>query len=194
MHQSDRKQNKTNAMTDEKNLIARLKQAEHRNEAFGTLLKTYGDRLYWHIRRIVVSHDDAEDVMQETAVKILTSIDGYRGESSLLTWLFRIATNEALQHLRRECHVFQSLDALGETLAERVAAEADVDADHATVLFQQAVAMLPTQQRLAFNMRYYDEMPYEEMAVVTSKTVGSLKTNYHLAVEKIKRYVKENSI
>ena len=106
MHQSDRKQNKTNAMTDEKNLIARLKQAEHRNEAFGTLLKTYGDRLYWHIRRIVVSHDDAEDVMQETAVKILTSIDGYRGESSLLTWLYRIATNEALQHLRRECHVF----------------------------------------------------------------------------------------
>ena len=104
-------------MTDDKNLIARLKQAEHRNEAFGTLLKTYGDRLYWHIRRIVVSHDDAEDVMQETAVKILTSIDGYRGESSLLTWLFRIATNEALQHLRRECHVFQSLDALGESLS-----------------------------------------------------------------------------
>ena len=100
----------------------------------------------------------------------------------------------ALQHLRRECHVFQSLDSLGDTLAERVAAAADVDADRATVLFQQAIAKLPTQQRLAFNMRYYDEMPYEEMAVVTGKTVGSLKTNYHLAVEKIKRYVKDNSI
>ena len=99
-----------------------------------------------------------------------------------------------MQHLRRECHVFQSLDSLGDTLAERVAAAADVDADRATVLFQQAIAKLPTQQRLAFNMRYYDEMPYEEMAVVTGKTVGSLKTNYHLAVEKIKRYVKENSI
>ena len=90
--------------------------------------------------------------------------------------------------------MYQSLDSLGDTLAERVAAAADVDADRATVLFQQAIAKLPTQQRLAFNMRYYDEMPYEEMAVVTGKTVGSLKTNYHLAVAKIKRYVKANSI
>ncbi|MGN1246236.1 MAG: RNA polymerase sigma factor [Muribaculaceae bacterium] len=181
-------------MTQEENLIARLKQAEHRNEAFGTLLATYGNRLYWHIRRIVVTHDDAEDVMQETAVKILTSIDSYRGDSSLLTWLYRIATNEALQHLRRECRIFQSLDSLGDTLAERVAADADVDADHATVLFQQAIALLPTQQRLAFNLRYYDEMTYDDMAQVTGKSVGSLKTNYHLAVEKIKRYLKENSI
>lgn len=185
---------KSTEMTDEKNLIARLKSAEERNEAFGELLKAYGDKLYWHIRRIVVSHDDAEDVMQETAVKILTGLDGYRGDSSLATWLYRIATNEALLHLRRECRLFQSLDSLGEMLAERVAVEADVDADRATVVFQQAVALLPTQQRLTFNLRYYDEMPYEQMAQVTGKSVGSLKTNYHLAVERIKKYVKENMI
>lgn len=181
-------------MIDEKALISQLRDADHRDEAFGTLLKAYGDRLYWHIRRIVVSHDDAEDVMQETALKILTGIDSYRGESKLATWLYRIATNEALLHLRRECHIFQSIDSLGEVLAERVEAEADVDADRASVLFQQAIALLPTQQRLAFNLRYYDEMPYDEMAQVTGKSVSSLKTNYHLAVERIKRYVKENSI
>ena len=181
-------------MIDEKALISQLRDADYRDEAFGTLLKAYGDRLYWHIRRIVVSHDDAEDVMQETALKILTGIDSYRGESKLATWLYRIATNEALLHLRRECHIFQSIDSLGEVLAERVEAEADVDADRASVLFQQAIALLPTQQRLAFNLRYYDEMPYDEMAQVTGKSVGSLKTNYHLAVERIKRYVKENSI
>lgn len=181
-------------MIDETTLISQLRDRESRNEAFGALLATYGDRLYWHIRRIVVSHDDAEDVMQETAVKILTGIDSYRGDSKLVTWLYRIATNEALLYLRRECHLFQSIDSLGEVLAERVEAEADVDADRATVLFQQAVALLPTQQRLAFNLRYYDDMPYEQMAQVTGKSVGSLKTNYHLAVERIKRYIKENSI
>lgn len=179
-------------MTDDKTLISRLKLAEHRNEAFSELLATYGQRLYWHIRRIVVSHDDAEDVMQETAMKILTGIDGYRGSSSLHTWLYRIATNEALLHLRRQCSIFQSLDSLGDSLAERVAAESDVDADRATVVFQQAVAQLPTQQRVTFNLRYYDEMSYEEMSQVTGKSVGSLKTNYHHAVERIKKYVKEN--
>lgn len=181
-------------MMDEKELIARLKSPDGRDAAFRELLKLYGSRLYWHIRRIVVSHDDAEDVMQETSVRILLGIDGYEGKSSLLTWLYRIATNEALMLLRRRCPMFHSIDSLGESLAEKVAGEAGVDADEAEVLFQQAVAQLPTQQRLAFNLRYYDEMPYEQMAQVTGKNVNTLKTNYHFAVERVKKYIKENSI
>ena len=179
---------------NDKELIARLKSGEERDDAFRELLKAYGHKLYWHIRRIVVSHDDAEDVMQETAMRILTGIDGYEGKSSLLTWVYRIATNEALMLLRKRCPMFHSIDSLGESLAEKVASEASVDADAATVLFQQAVALLPTQQRIAFNLRYYDEMTYEQMAQVTGKNVSTLKTNYHFAVERVKKYLKENSI
>lgn len=182
-------------MTDkEHDIVTRLKTPTQRDKAFTELLKSYGSRLYWHVRRIVVSHDDAEDVMQETAIKILNGIASYKGESSLLTWCYRIATNEALQHLRRQCSLFQPIDALGESLAEKVAGEASFDADRATVLFQQAVALLPTQQKLAFNMRYYDELTYEQMSQITGKNVNTLKTNYHFAVERVKKYLKENAL
>lgn len=178
----------------EYNLVSRLKSPEEREKAFRDLLRLYGSKLYWHVRRIVVSHEDAEDVMQEVAINIFNSIDSYEGKSSLMTWAYRIATNEALMSLRKRCAIFQSIDSLGDMLVEKVADEAGVDADKATVLFQQAVAQLPTQQRLAFNLRYYDEMPYEEMAQVTGKNINTLKTNYHFAVERVKKYIKENSI
>lgn len=181
-------------MTDEKNLIARLKQAEHRNEAFGTLLKTYGDRLYWHIRRIVVSHDDAEDVMQETSINIFRHFPKFKGESALSTWIYRIATNEAIRWLQRQAGLFRSVDALGLELADRITAENGIDAHSVEVLFQKALLTLPTQQRIAFNMRYYDELSYEEIAKVTGKNVNTLKANYHFAVDKIKNYIKENSL
>lgn len=178
----------------EYNLAERLKSPKERDAAFRDLLRLYGSKLYWHVRRIVVSHDDAEDVMQDTAIRILDNIGSYKGDSSLLTWTYRIATNEALMLLRRRCSIFQSIDSLGDSLAEKVACEADVDADEATVLFQQAVAKLPTQQRLTFNMRYYDDLPYEQIAKITGKNINTLKTNYHFAVERVKKYIKENSI
>lgn len=182
-------------MTDQdKEILQRLKSPIKREAAYRELLKTYGPRLYWHIRRIVVSHDDAEDVMQDTAIKIFNGIETFRGESSLLTWLYRIATNESLAHLRRRCTLFQSVDSLGESLAEKVESEADIDAERATVLFQQAVAKLPTQQRLAFNMRYYDELSYSQMSEITGKNINTLKTNYHFAAESVKKYIKENAI
>lgn len=182
-------------MTDkEHDIVQRLKSPFQRDQAFRELLKLYGSRLYWHIRRIVVSHDDAEDVMQETSIKILNGIASYKGESALLTWCYRIATNEALIFLRKRCSLFQPIDALGESLAEKVAAEADVDSENATILFQQAVALLPTQQKLAFNLRYYDELSYEQMAEITGKNINTLKTNYHFAVERVKKYLKENAL
>ncbi len=182
------------AQIDDEQLVAMLRSPNERDRGYRILLKKYGSRLYWHIRRIVVAHEDAEDVMQETAINILAGIDKFEQKSSLSTWVYRIATNEALRLLRRRTGFFQSIDSLGEVLVEKLEDEAGVDADAAEMLFQKALLQLPTQQRLAFNLRYYDEMPYEEIAKVTGKNVNTLKTNYHFAVTKIKNYLKENSL
>ena len=169
-----------------------LADPRRREEGFRRLMRDYGDRLYWHIRRIVVGHDDAEDVLQETCIKILTGIDSFRGEGKLTTWIYSIATREALQSLRRQTHLFQSIDALGPVLTNKMEAETPLDANAAEVLFQKALLTLPTQQRLAFNMRYYDELSYDEIARITGKNVSTLKVNYHLATEKIKKYLKQH--
>ena len=155
----------------------------------------YGKHLYWHIRRLVVSHDDAEDALQETFIKIFTKASGFRGdEESLLPWFYQIATREALQCLRRRAHAFQSLDSLSGELSTLVVTESDPDADRSAVLFQQAILQLSTQQRIVFNLRYYDELPYDQIAAITGKSEGSLRTNYHYAVDKIKEYLTENAI
>lgn len=179
--------------TDDNSLHSMLMDPSRREEGFRMLLKSYGHALYWHIRRIVVGHDDAEDVLQETCIKVLNSISNYRREGSLATWLYRIATNEALQHLRRQTRIFQRLDSLSDSLAEKLEAEAPLDGTELELLFQKALIALPTRQRIAFNLRYYDELSYEEIAAITGKSVQSLKTNYHYATQKIKNYIKEHT-
>ncbi|MBR5102869.1 MAG: RNA polymerase sigma factor [Muribaculaceae bacterium] len=163
---------------------------EHRNEAFELLMRQFGRQLYWHIRRIVVSHGDAEDALQETCIKILNGIEKFRG-GDIKAWVYRIATNEALQQLRRQTRLFQSIDSLNDTLIEKLEAETHIDTKAIEVTFQKALLTLPTQQRIAFNMRYYDELSYEQIAQITGKSVATLKTNYHYATEKIKNYIKE---
>lgn len=165
------------------------------NDILQLAARRYGKRLYWHIRRLVVSHDDAEDALQETMTKIYSKAGTFRGEESALeAWCYRIATNEALQVIRRRRHFMQSLDSVGGELAEMVASESAPDADRTAILFQQAIMQLSTQQRVAFNLRYYDELPYAQIAEITGKSEGTLKTNYHYAVEKIKEYLKEHAI
>lgn len=156
-------------------------------------MKQYGQILYWHIRRIVVGHDDAEDVLQETCIKVLDNIDSFKGDGPLLTWLYRVATNEALQHLRRQTRLFQSIDSLGDALISKLRAETVFDGNELETIFQQALLTLPTQQRIAFNLRYYDELSYEEIARITGKSIPSLKTNYHYAAQRVKNYIKEHS-
>lgn len=181
------------AITIQDNALRQLlHDPAQRDEGFRMLMKQYGQALYWHIRRIVVGHDDAEDVLQETCIKIFNSIDSYKGDGTLVTWLYRIATNEALQHLRRQTHLFQSIDTMGPVLAEKLQAESPLDSNEVVLLFQQALLTLPTQQRIAFNMRYYDELSYEEIASVTGKSVSTLKTNYHYATQRVKDYIKEH--
>lgn len=188
------KKNTEMAKTPDIELAQSLRDPLTREQAFRTLMKEYGHSLYWHIRRIVVSHDDAEDALQETAIKVYQNAHKFKGESRLSTWLYRIATNEALLVLRSHTRLFQSIDSLGDTLAARLTAENDVDSNSAETLMQKALLTLPTQQRIAFNLRYYDDLPYEEIARITGKSEGTLKTNYHYATERIRKYLNDNSL
>lgn len=180
-------------MNNDTHITQLLADPDRRDEAFRLLMQRYGRSLYWHIRRIVVDHDDAEDALQDTAISVLAGLDNYRGDSELGTWLYRIATNQALLLLKRRKRWYQRLDDLGPALAERLPAADDINAGQAERLFQQAVLELPTQQRIAFNLRYYDELPYEKIAVITGKSVSTLKTNYHYAVTRIKNYIKQHA-
>ena len=167
-----------------------LADPQQREEGFKELMKRYGEPLYWHIRRIVIGHDDAEDALQETCVKIWSNIDSFRGDGKLSTWMYSIATREALTQLRRQTRVFQSIDDLGPTLTSRLEAETPLDSEATEVVFQKALLTLPTQQRIAFNLRYFDELSYDEIARITGKNVNTLKTTYHFATERIKKYIK----
>lgn len=172
-------------------IVEMLRDKHQREKGFRLLMQRYGQSLYWHIRRIVVSHDDAEDTLQETAISAFRNIDSFAGEGrQLKAWLYRIATNEALLLLRRHTHLFQSIDSLSSTLLATLTTENPVDGDSAEMMLQKALLTLPTQQRLAFNMRYFDDLSYEEMAQVTGKSVGALKANYHVAKDKIDKYLK----
>jgi len=176
--------------TDDIALQRKLHDPDHREEGFKELMQQYGRTLYWHIRRIVVGHEDAEDVLQETCIKVMKGIGTYKGEGPLVMWLYRIATREALQHLRRQAGLFQSID----SLTAKLQAESHLDGNELAVLFQQALLTLPTQQRIAFNMRYYDELSYEEISRITGKSVATLKTNYHYATQRVKDYINEHSM
>ena len=177
-------------MKREENLIAQLKS--NAVEAFDLLIEQYGDRLYWHIRRIVVQHEEAEDVLQETFARAYLSISGFRGEteSSLTAWLYRIATTLSINVLRkRKRGIFSSLDSVRGDLLATFEHEVEPSADEIIVRLQKAILALPTKQRLVFNMRYYDELSFEEISQITGQSVSTLKTNYHYAVQKIKKDV-----
>ncbi len=178
---------------EQKDLHDMLCDPQRQEQGFRLLMKQYGERLYWHIRRIVVGHDDAEDVMQETAIRIFSNIGSYKGEGDLKAWIYRIATNEALKQLKRQTRLFQSIDSLDVKLTALLQAENNFDGNSAELLFQKALLTLPTQQRLVFNMRYYDELSYHDMAKITGKNEGTLKTNFHYATERIKKYIKQHT-
>ena len=172
-------------------LIAQLRS--NAVEAFDRLIEQYGDRLYWHIRRVVVNHEDAEDVLQETFVKAFTSIADFRGdtEGSLTAWLYKIATNIAIGALRkRKRWALSSLDSVRGNLLATFEQEVEPSADEIVVRLQKAILALPTKQRLVFNMRYYDELSFDEISQATGQSVATLKTNYHYAVQKIKEQVR----
>lgn len=162
-------------------------------QGFCLLVEKFKSPMYWHIRRMVVSHEDAEDVLQETFIKVFRYLDDFRYECSFSTWLYRIATNECLRLLdKRKDHVVSS-EEMQTDLVEKLMASEYVDYDDAMeVKFQKAILTLPEKQRLVFNLRYYDELKYEEISKITDTKVETLKANYHFAKERIKKYMINN--
>ena len=160
---------------------------------FRMLVEKFQSPMYWHIRRMIVSHDDAEDVLQETFIKIFRHLDDFRAESSLSTWIYRIATNECLRFLNHRKEETVSTEEVQTELMNKLMASEYVDYDNAMeVKFQQAILTLPEKQRLVFNLRYYDELKYEEISRITDTKVETLKANYYFAKEKIKEYMTNN--
>lgn len=157
---------------------------------FRLLMQTYQEPLYRHVRRIVIDHDDAHDVIQNTFVKVFRSIERFEGKSKLFTWLYRIATNEAISFLstrnRKETDTLDDPNHL--YLANQLRADVFFDGDEIQIKLQQAIATLPDKQKLVFNMRYYEEMPYEEMSAILETSVGALKASYHHAAKKIEAF------
>ena len=175
--------------------IARLLcDDNHVEEAVRLIMKKYGEPLYWHIRRMVVAHDDAEDALQETMINVYKYRSTYSNEFPLSSWLYKIATNESLKLLKNRAGYSMSVDDLGDSLKDSVRAEASPDADETLILLQEAIAMLPTKQKMVFNLRYYEDKSYEEIHQIVGDSVNTLKTNYHYAVQKIKEYITEHEL
>ncbi|MDR2814099.1 MAG: sigma-70 family RNA polymerase sigma factor [Prevotellaceae bacterium] len=175
--------------TNEALLLEQLRCEATRHAAFGVLVERYGERLYWHIRKIVLQHADADDVLQNTFIKAWEGIAGFRGNAQLFTWLFRIATNESitfLNHTKRLQHL--TIGDARQALSNLCATDAHFCATDAQQKLQAAILTLPERQRIVFNMRYFDEMPYEQISEVLGVSVGALKASYHIAEQKIKKY------
>ena len=173
-------------------LLAAFKDEATRERAFNTIIKKYQERLYWHVRRMVINHEDANDVLQNTFIKIWNYMEGFRGESNLYTWMYRIATNETLTFLAKE------KKRMSITLSEdennpiyQIKAESGFDVNKLEWKLQLAIESLPTKQKLVFNLRYYDEMPYEQMSQVLETSTGALKASYHHAVKKVEEFIKK---
>ena len=178
-------------MTDEKLLITQLKQASTQEIAFRNLMGLYKERLYWHIRKIVLSHDDADDVLQNTFIKVFKNIHSFNEKSKLYSWMYRIATNEAITFINKKANKQQvDISELQFKMAENLEDDSFYSGDEIQLLLQKAIVTLPQKQQLVFNMKYFEEMKYTEIAEILETSVGALKASYHHAVKKIENYIK----
>jgi len=174
-------------------LVVQFKSASTKEAAYTNLVKKYQEKLYWHIRRMVVEHEDANDVLQNTFIKVWNGLASFREDSQLYTWLYRIATNECLtfiEQIKRKSVI--NFDDIAEDFSNKVKADANFDANRLEWKLQVAIQQLPEKQRVVFNLRYYDEMPYEEMSQVLDTSVGALKASYHHAAKKIEEFIKNS--
>ncbi len=173
-------------------IIAMMQEERSQEKGLRVLMDTYQSRLYWHIRRMIVDHDLAQDVLQDTFIKVYQNFHQFKQESKLYTWLYRIATNEALQQLNKLKRMNRTDEDPEYHLVNMVADNISTEADEIQVLLQKAIQTLPEKQKLVFMMRYYDDLPYEEISNIVDMSVGTLKTNYHYAKQKIESFIKEN--
>jgi RNA polymerase sigma-70 factor (ECF subfamily) len=177
---------------EDKELLSKIRDPESRNYGFNMLVRTYQQRVYWHVRKMVIDHDDADDLTQEVFIKVHKNIDSFRADSQLFTWIYRIATNECLNFLsRKKRRFFLPIEDVAEQLTGRLDSGELISGEEIQLKLQKALLKLPDKQRLVFNMRYYEEIPYEEMAEITGTSVGALKASYHHAVKKIEEFLSD---
>ena len=178
--------------TDE-DIIEKIKDKKTVDYGFNLLMEKYQEKVYWVIRRMVIDHESSDDIAQETFVKVWKNLDKFKGESKLYTWIYRIATNEALTHLRKKKRrFFLPIGDLENELISTLEADTYYSGDEIQLKLQKAILTLPEKQRLVFNMKYFEELKFREIAEVLEVTVGSLKAQYHHAVKKIEKYLKED--
>lgn len=175
---------------NEEEIIEQLRNPDTQRAAFASVVSSYGEKLYWQIRKMVLSHDDANDLLQNTFLKAWTNLNFFRGEAKLSTWLYKIAINECITFLNRQRNLNNiSIDDTDTFLIEKLKGDEYFDGDNAQVKLQKAILTLPEKQRLVFTMKYYDEMKYEEMSEILGTSVGALKASYHHAVKKVEEFL-----
>ena len=181
-----------NASSDTE-LLVQFRNPITKEKAFTAIIKKYQEKLYWHVRRMVIEHEDANDVLQNVFVRVWNGLENFREDSQLYTWLYRIATNECLTYIEQQKkRAAVALDEVESGLSNKIKADSHFDAKRLEWKLQLAIQQLPEKQRIVFNLRYYDEMPYEEMSRVLDTSEGALKASYHHAVKKIEDYIKNH--
>lgn len=179
---------------DDKTLLALYRAADTKEKGFTLIIQKYQERLYWHIRRMVMDHDDANDVLQNVFIKVWKNLENFREDAQLYTWLYKIATNESLTFLEQQKRKTSiSLSEVETGLSNKLKADPQFDANKLEWKLQRAILSLPDKQRIVFNLRYYDEMPYEEMSKVLETSEGALKASYHHAVKKIEEFIRKGA-
>jgi len=180
-------------VVEEKELVSALQSDSERENAFRELVSQYKERLYWHIRKIVLDHDDTDDVLQNTFVKIFKNIQRFKGDSKLFTWMYRIATNEAITFINKKAkHQNVTIEAVKDQLISKLESDVYFEGDVIQLQLQKAITTLPQKQQLVFNMKYFENHTYENLSEILDTSVGGLKSSYHIAVKKITAYLKSN--
>lgn len=180
-------------MTNEAQLVKELQSQQHKEKAFRVLISLYKERLYWHIRNIVKSHEDTDDVLQNTFIKIYKNINSFKGDSKLFSWMYRIATNESITLLNKNAKRLQITSEEVQQLAiNNLTSDVYFEGDTIQLKLQKAIATLPEKQQLVFNMKYFEDLKYKDMSDILETSEGALKASYHIAVKKIETYLTEN--
>lgn len=180
-------------MTNELELIEQLRSQTHKEKAFRALITLYKERLYWHIRHIVKSHDDTDDVLQNTFIKIYRNIHNFKGDSKLFSWMYRIATNESITFINKNAKRLQTTNEEVQQLAiNNLASDVYFEGSAIQLKLQKAIATLPEKQQLVFNMKYFEDLKYKEISQILETSEGALKASYHIAVKKIEAYLTNN--
>ena len=176
---------------EDKDLIEKIQNPDTRNYGFNLLVRQYQERIYWHVRKMVIDHDDSDDLVQDIFIKVWKNLDKFLEDSKLYTWIYRIATNECLNFLNNKKNkFFLPINDVAAELSNKIDSGGHISGDEIQLKLQKALLTLPAKQRLVFNMKYFDEMKFTEIAEITETSVGALKASYHLAVKKIEENLK----